>query len=255
VTAAVYYMFWEDLVSARNLDWDDDSVANAGTGYLGGWNVNDWNDNTGNRTFLNSGDAEFYGLEVAGTFAFTDIWTLGGNIALTSSTFDSYCSPSGPNYTTSGTPPFETILPVLTPEADGVEAPCSVVDGYDVPRTSKVKGTLDLTAYLPNPVLGMDTSFRADLRYTSSYYTDDLNLIERDAVTTMNLSAIMRNQSFVFRLYVNNVTDNDEPLNLAFSNYYTDNANPTINPAAAAGWVVTPRRPREVGLQLSYAFR
>ena len=255
ITAALYYMDWEDLVSARNLNWNDDSAPDPVSGYLGGWNVNEWNDNDGNRTFLNSGDAEFYGLEVASSFAISDVWTIGGNLALTSSTFTSYCSPEGPNYTTSGTPPFETIRPVLTPEADGVEAPCSVVDGNDVPRTSDVKAAFDLTAFLPNPVLGMDTSFRADLRYTSSYVTDDFNLIERAAVTTMNLSALMRNESFTIRLYVNNVTDNDEPINLGFGNYYTDNANPTINPASAAGWTITPRRPREIGLSLGYTFR
>lgn len=255
ITAAIYYMDWQDLVSARNLDWNDDSAADPMTGYLGGWNVNEWNDNDGNRTFLNAGDAEFYGLEVASSFAISDIWTLGGNVALTDSTYSSYCSPEGPNYTTSGTPPFTPIKPILTPDADGVEAPCSIVDGNDIPRTSNIKGALDLTAYLPNPVFGLDTSIRADLRYTSSYVTDDFNLIERAAVTTMNLSALMRNDSLAIRLYVNNLTDNDEPLNLGFGNFYTDNANPTINPASAAGWIVTPQRPREIGVSLSYTFR
>ncbi len=255
VTAALYYMDWEDLVSARNLSWDDDSDPDPVSGYLGGWNVNGWNDNDGNRTFLNAGDAEFYGLEVAGTFMLTDIWTLGGNLALTSSTFTSYCTATGPDYTTSGTPPFETILPVLTPEADGVEAPCSVVDGNDVPRTSRIKGSIDLTAYLPRPVFGLDTSFRADLNHAGSYYTDDLNLIERAPVTTMNLSALMQNDNLTVRFYINNVTDNDEPLNLGFGNYYTDNANPSINPASAAGWTITPRRPREIGVSASYGFR
>lgn len=256
ITAAVYYMDWEDLGSSRNLNWNDDSVADPGTGYMGGWNVNEWNDNDGNRTFLNAGDAEFYGIEVASSFAFTDVWTLGGNLALTSSTFTDYCSASGPDYTTTGgPPPFTNIFPVLTPAADGVEAPCSTADGKDVPRTSKVKGALDLTAYLPNPIFGMDASIRADLRYTSSYYTDDFNLIERAAVTTMNLSGLMRNDNFTIRLYVNNVTDEDEPLNLGFGNFYTNNANPTIDPSAAAGWNVTPRRPREIGVSLGYTFR
>lgn len=254
VTAALYYMDWEDLVSARNLDWNDDSVADPATGYLGGWNVDEWNDNDGNRTFLNAGDAEFYGLEVAGSFAISDIWTIGGNLALTNSTYSSYCSPSGPNYTTSGTPPFTTIKPVLTPDADGVEAPCSTVDGNDIPRTSDTKGSIDLTANLPNEFLGMNTSLRADLRYASSYYTDDFNLIERAAVTTLNLSALMRGEHLTVRVFVNNVTDNDEPLNLGFGNFYYDNANPTIPPAAAAGWTITPRRPTEVGISLSYNF-
>ena len=71
----------------------------------------------------------------------------------------------------------------------------------------------------------------------------------------MNLSALMRGDNLSVRLFINNLTDNDEPLNLGFGNYYTDNANPTLNPASAAGWTVTPRRPREIGLSLSYSFQ
>ncbi len=254
VSAALYYMDWEDLVSARNLNWSDESPADPATGYLGGWNVGDWNDFTGNRTFLNAGDAEVYGIEVAATYAFNDVWVLGGNIALTNSEYTDFCTPVGPNYTTGDTPPFEPIRPVLTPEDDGVEAACSVVDGEQLPRTSQSKGALDLTANLPNEIFGMQTAFRADLRYTGSHYTDDFNLIEREPVTTLNLSSILRNDNLTVRIFVNNVTDNDEPLNLAFGNFFTPRASPAIPPSSAAGWTVTPRRPREVGATLTYNF-
>ncbi len=100
----------------------------------------------------------------------------------------------------------------------------------------------------------METSLRADLRYTSSYFTDDFNLIERAPVMTLNLSALMQSDNLSVRFFLNNLTDNEEPLNLGFGNYYTDNANPTLNPAAAAGWTITPRRPREFGVSLGYTF-
>eukprot|EP00903_Cladosiphon_okamuranus_P004451 g4449.t1 len=251
VNAALYYMFWEDLNTSRNLNWSDETDADGTTGYLGGWNVDDWNDFSGNRTFLNAGDAEFYGIEVASSYELTEALTLGGNIALTNSEYDSYCSATGPDYSNAdGSPAFD----ILTPAADGVEAPCAVADGNTVPRTSKVKGSLDLTYRLPNDLLGMNTSLRADVRHTGSHFTDDFNLIERSAVTTMNLSATMRSDNLTLRFFANNITDNDEPLNLAFGNYYTDNANPTIGAASEPGWTVTARRPRELGLSLSYSF-
>jgi len=70
----------------------------------------------------------------------------------------------------------------------------------------------------------------------------------------LNLSANMRNDNLTLRFFINNVTDEDEPLNLGFGNYYYDNPNPSITPAQAAGWTITPRRPREFGITAIYDF-
>ena len=121
------------------------------------------------------------------------MWTVGGNVSLTSSRYTDYCSVNGSNYTTINTPPFTAAFDILTPEDDGVEANCSLVDGNNMPRTSKVKGSMDVTASLPNEIFGMRTSIRADLRHTGKSFEDDFNMIEVAAVTTMNLSANMRN--------------------------------------------------------------
>ena len=242
-TVAAYYMLWEDLVSARDLDWDD-TTAN-------GWNVGNFSEATGNRTFLNAGDGEFYGIEIATSFAANDIWTIGGNLSLGSSTYKEFCSPSGPDYSNAMGQPLR---PILTPAANGVEANCSTVDGNDIPRTSKLKGALHISAALPNDVMGMATSLRADYRWTGKHYTDDFNLIERAVVGTLNLSANIRSERLTLRFFVNNVLDEDEPLNLGFGNFYTDNVNPTIVPSQAAGWTVTPRRPREFGVTAVYDF-
>jgi outer membrane receptor protein involved in Fe transport len=129
-----------------------------------------------------------------------------------------------------------------------------MVDGYDIPRQSDVTGTLNITATLPNEVFGLRTSFRADVRYTGPYFADDLNVEERSALTIVNLSANLMNENWTVRLFVNNVTDEDEPTNLQVGGFYTDNANPTLPPSQTGGWSVFPRRPREAGLQLSYRF-
>lgn len=236
---ALYYMDWKDLVSARNLNWDDDTVD--------GWNEFGWSNSTGNRTFLNAGDAEFYGLETVASYQVNDIFEVGGNLSLTSSTYASFCSPSGPDYTNAG-------LTILTPDVDGVEAPCATADGNNIPRTSEIKGSFNVSARLPQPIFGLDTSLRWDIQHTGSHFTDDFNLIERDPVTTMNLSATMRNDNLTLRVFVNNLTDNDDPRNLAFGNFYTDNANPSVLPTSAPGWTVTPTRPRDIGITAIYSF-
>jgi len=246
---ALYYMLWDKNIVGRTLDWDDVTPE--------GWNAGDWSPQSGARTFFNEGESILTGIEFETDFHFNDVWAVGGNLALQDATFDSYCSDQGPLYTTSDTPPFETVLPVLTPEEDGVRASCSVVDGNQIPRTSQLSGALNVRATLPGDVLGFLTTFRADLRHTGSHYTDDLNLIERGAVSIWNLSANMRNDDIglTLRLYVNNVTDEEDPINLGMASYYTDNANPTVPASFVRSWNVTPRRPREIGLTAIYNFQ
>jgi len=103
-------------------------------------------------------------------------------------------------------------------------------------------------------VFGLRTSFRADVRYTGPYFADDLNFEERSALTTLNLSANLRNDNWTVRLYVNNVTDEDELTNLRIGSFYTDNANPTLGASQTGGWTVFSRRPREIGAQASFHF-
>jgi len=249
ITAAAYYMDWKDLVSAGNLNWGDNTAIADGGAY-DGWNASGgWDAFDGTRTFWNTGDAEFFGLELATSFALDNIWTIGGNLSLTEATYKSYCSVNGVNYSDSGTPGGAPIFDILTPDADGVEANCALVDGNDIPRTSNVKGSFDVTASLPNDVFGMRTSIRADVRHTGSSFEDDFNQIDNPAVTTINLSANLRNDDgLAVRVFVNNLADEDYPLNVDVSNFYSDTAAP------AGGWRVTPRRPRELGVSVSYEF-
>jgi len=51
--------------------------------------------------------------------------------------------------------------------------------------------------------------------------------------STLKLSALIRGDNLTVRVFINNATASDEPLILGFGNYYTDNANPTLNPASA----------------------
>lgn len=83
-----------------------------------------------------------------------------------------------------------------------------------------------------------------------------MNLIKRDAVTTLNLSAMMDNDDLglTLRFYVNNLTDEEDPRQLGSGTFLTDNANPTVRPGQSVSWQVLPRRSREYGLTAIYRF-
>ena len=131
------------------------------------------------------------------------------------------------------------IIPILSPDnGDAVLSACGVVNGNDIPRNSPFTGNLNIGATLPNEVLGLTTQFRADLRHQSSFYADHMNLQEMPSLTTLNLSATMRNQNWHFRLFVNNVTDEDDPLNVSTSNYYYANPDPSVGAISAGSWVM-----------------
>ncbi len=252
-TSALYYMIWEDLLSVRTLDWDDESSIAAGSTY-NGWNYEGlWNPSW--RSTLNAGDAELYGLELAASYNLSDIWVLGGNLALSSSKYDDYCSISGPNYydaAAGGSRIYQD--EILTPQDDGVLASCAPVNGNSMTRSPDVKGAFDVTAHLPEDIFGMQGSVRLDVRHEGSQYTDDFNLISLGAVTTMNLSATLRNDDLSVRMFVNNLTDVDDPLSISSEARYDD--GPTLGSSAVLtpAWLVTPRRPREVGVSVSYSF-
>jgi len=247
---ALYYMFYEDMINAQNLSWDDTDPL--------GWNETNWTTFTGERSWINEGDGEFYGLEVAGDFNFTDIWSVGGYVTISQAKYDKFCSNQAPQYRDApggagGGGNF--IVPILSPaNGDDVLYACGDVSGNWIPRQSRVTGNVDVRADLPSPIFGLDTTFRLDIRYQGSYYADHMNLQEHPALTTMNLSAIMRNENWNVRLFVTNLTDEDAPLNVSTSNFYAPNPNPALAAISAGSWTVVQRRPREIGAVLTWNF-
>ena len=249
LNAALYFMKYENMIGAENLSWEDDDI--------NGWNESQWTTFTGERSWLNQGDDEMYGIEIDGTYSISDIWQVGGYVTLSSSKYTDYCTIQGPNYRDApggaggGGKHMNTIL---TPDKDGVESSCAVANGKWIPRQSPVSAMLNITADLPDDIFGLQTSLRADIRYKGSFYEDQLNYLERVPVATVNVSANMRNENWNVRLFINNLTNNDEPLRTQAGNLYIDQANPTIAPPNNGTWLAFKRRPREIGLQLGYTF-
>ncbi len=243
-SGALFYADWEDQIIGDNLNWDDDLE--------NGWNFGDWNDFTGERTFINAGDVELFGFEFETSYRINDIFNVNFNGNLLSSTFSDFCTTDAENFT------FEDGSPVipLVVQSDNEAAPnlCGVVDGNDVPRQADFRANLNVTANLPNDVLGFRTSIRADMRYTGSSYIDDLNLFEQPDATTFNLSATLRNDNLNLRFFVNNVTDEDTPQNINIGSIETQQEDPTLAPVNTGGFSVVPRRPREFGVSATYNF-
>jgi iron complex outermembrane receptor protein len=248
-TAAVYFMIYEDIIGAENLDWDDDSA--------NGWNADQWTNFTGERTWINQGDGEMYGIELTMDYALDDIWTVGGYVTMSSAKYTDYCSIQAPNYRDApggAGGGGNHLVPILTPEADGVRSSCGVVDGNWIPRQTPFTANFNVSASLPNDLFGMRTSVRADIRHKGAYFEDHMNLRERGAVTMLNLSANMRSDNWTARLYIDNVTNNNDPARVYGGNFFTDNANPTLVPGAVGSSVIVPTRPREMGLSIGYNF-
>ena len=261
-TAALYYMEYTDIIGAENLDWDDntdtivaDPLADPPVvGVTGGWNEGNWTTFTGERTWINQGSGEMYGLELDVNFALNEMWLIGGYITLSSAKFTDYCSIQAPQYfdAAPGTPGRSNTLPILTPEADGVDSNCGVVDDNWLPKQTPVTANFNVSA---SDIFGVEgLSLRADVRHKGSYYEDHLNVLERDAVTTVNMSANYRSDNWTVRAYVDNLTDVDDPVRVFPSNNYVTGANPAVAPAAMPGWAMVPRMPRAIGLQLQYSF-
>jgi|SaaInl5LU_22_DNA_1037371.scaffolds.fasta_scaffold09452_1 iron complex outermembrane recepter protein len=248
-TAAVYFMIYEDIIGAENLNWDDDTTD--------GWNEDLWTDFTGERTWINQGDGEMYGIELTADYALDDIWTVGGYVTLSSAKYTDYCSIQAPEYRDApggAAGGGSNTLPILTPAADGVLSSCGVVDGNWIPRQTPFTANFNVSATLPNDLFGMRTSLRADVRHKGSYFEDHLNLLEREPVTLVNLSANMRSDNWTLRFYVDNLTDNQEPSRVSLGNYYANDVNPTVATSQVGSWSIVPTRPREVGFSVGYNF-
>lgn len=260
-TAAVYFMDYKNIVGAENLNWNDTNELD-GT-ELGGWNEGSWSTFTNERTWVNQGDGEMYGIELTADYAINDIWTVGGYVTLSSAKYTDYCSIQAPDYSTfiddpDSVDPADTIevdyIEILTPETADVLSDCGVVNGNWIPQQTPFTANFNLDASLPNDIFGMRTSLRADIRHKGYYYEDQLNLARRDAVTTMNVSANLRSDDWTVRLFVDNLFDNDQPTRISQASGYVTGDDPTLAATVLPSWAIVPTRPREIGLQVQYSF-
>lgn len=253
---AVYRMAWENQVNALNLSWDHPDAAGGmdmagdlvpGGGVLSSVFV-DETDFTDTRTFLNTGDLKMQGIEFEGTYLLNENWNIRGTASYLDAEFDDgYCDVGSIGNGLSVVAGND----ILTPEDDGVLTACNLVEGYEVDSQPSVQFTFS-PSYSTDLDNGMRFNARTDVRYESDQWRDVLNVGKTPAVTTVNFSLGLSNDSWNTTLYINNLLDDDTPNQFVAGN--DASIQDTTGDFVSSNYLIQPRVPRSIGLRASYNF-
>ena len=181
------------------------------------------------RNFATMGDSEISGIEIEGNIALDDNWTLTGTLGMADSEFNDY------QYN------FVSAF-----------AKYSQMAGNTMPRYPEDMGSLS-ASYKNTMNNGWDMFFRADLNYFGETYADESNLATCDSYTLMNARGGIQRDNLRMELYVNNVTDEEA---WSACTRWSDFASPSVFALFTAfqGISVSPLRPRNMGVRISYDF-
>lgn len=192
------------------------------------------------RVFYNAGDVDGQGLELSGSYRVTQALTANLSYSYGDTEFASGCSP---NITKYGLP-----LAGTTP------APCVDVKGKKVPLLSShsVSGGLNLTTPLTAVI---DWSNRVDVQWFSKQYVDEANLGWIGDRSNVNFRSTLTRGPLSVSLFVNNLTDNDNPGTVnSGNNPYLLQANQSLTLNGGNRLNAVLAAPRRYGLQASYRF-
>lgn len=236
--ATTYYvMDWEDMIQPFTLnwsgDWNDGTFSNGETFT---------NQNVNARTFINVGDGDLSGLEFEGTWQINESWRIRGVLTAANARFATFCDPIA--VTSYG------LTPTHTP-ATGALTNCVDVSGNDL--IEQPDNTLVLSPTYSSGNIGDSNwtwSARLDLRYASKEWVDTMNIMSLPATTSFNGSLSFRDDSWVIRLYGNNLGDEDTPRRIQYRN---DNSI-GVSGGGRQNFTIRARIPREIGFTVSYRF-
>lgn len=190
-------------------------------------------------SLYNEGNVEAQGAEFEASYLLNDNWSLSGALSLQDAEFKNHCSI--PAVSEIG---FE---PTSSPQIDGAVIACREVGGNKVPRVPEWSGSLSVTYQAPLFDTGWDLMTRVDYRYRGKQPIDTMNLANYPDVHWVNLNVAFTREHFDVRFYVNNLTDDDSPINIQSG---TDNNQIP----GKQNFNVVPRLPRETGVRLAYKF-
>jgi len=181
------------------------------------------------RNFNTMGDSEINGIEIEGNISLNDNWTLAGTLGMADSEFTDY--------------QFDFLKPV---------AGFSQMAGNTMPRYPEDSASLS-ASYKNTMNNGWDMFFRADLNYFGETFADESNMAVCDSYTLMNARGGVQKDNLRMELYVNNVADEEA---WTACSRWSDFASPSAFAVFTAfqGISVSPLRPRNIGLRISYDF-
>ncbi len=234
-SAAVYYMLWEDAVQPINLDWDyeyaDDDFADDPTTLLDSeGNVYGYTtDETSARVNANEGTIRTMGLELSASYKFDDNWSVNASTSLMSAEYTDFCSVTLYTGDEGDLGDYAGLDVETVAEGDS----CYVLDGKKLADQSPF--TLSLTpSYRTELNNGLSLSASARMNYSSSSYTNDVNIGKNASSKSLNLTFGLSNESWSGTFYIENVLDDESAngnLNTSdeYAETYLDGDNSTLD--------------------------
>ena len=232
---ALFTLDWQDQTNVYTVNWDgpwnDGSLSPGGIIYGAA--------DLAERTTLNEGTIVNTGVEFEGTYHLTDRWSINGNLAIMDMEFDEFCDvlAAGGNFRL----PADGIAP-------GTGVGCVVQDGNTPPNISEFTYNLGFAYRAPLGISDWRLSARMDLRHSGDQWMDTSNIMKIRDRNLVNGSINLTNEAWTVRFWGNNLTDEDLPRFVGLGR------NGNVGPSRPRGFRVTPQRPREIGLGLSYSF-
>ena len=143
---------------------------------------------------INAADTTSQGLEADFIWNVNDVFTLGGNYALTDATYDSY-------------PGSESCPTGVTPAADGT---CDLA-GFTLPYAPENKGTLYGDLFMEDAIGEWDVNLHADVNYTSDNYSStqyfDSEIIVSHTTFNASIRFVSPSEKYSLSLLGKNLTD------------------------------------------------
>ena len=181
------------------------------------------------RNFNVMGDSEISGIEIEGSAQVTDKLSITGTLGMADSEYSSYF--------------YNFVQPFA-----GFEQ----MAGNTMPRYPEDMASLSAT-YRDTLNNGWDIFIRGDVNYFGETYADESNLAKCDSYTKVNARGGIERDDLRIELYVSNLTDEDAYSACArWTDFATPNSFAFLT--ASQGVSISPMRPRNIGLRISYDF-
>ncbi len=234
--ASLYSLEWENQTNIYTVSWDgdwNDPLLNGGIDY--GFGPGD----LGQRTTLNEGTITNTGVEFEGTYHIDNNWSLNGNLSLMDIQYKSFCDVliAGGNFRlpTDGTAP-------------GTGVDCVVQDANTPPNVPESSYNIGFAYRTGLGDSNWNLAARMDLRHAGEQWMDSANIMKVGARDLVNGSVTLSNESWVVRLWANNLTDDLTPRYVSLGSDWNQ------GPSGPRNLIITPQKPREIGLSVGYTF-
>jgi iron complex outermembrane recepter protein len=246
LTAAIYRMEWDNMITGASFAWDGDWNDPASPDFTGVNGVVATITGTG-MVFINGGTAELSGIEVEANYLINENWSVNASGVMATNEFTDACEAA----ITIGDYGY---APTHTVAADGVLFDCVDMNGNTIPFVPD--NTLSLGAtYSTDFDSGWDMRANISTFWQSEVYRDAVNSMWLGSVSTVRASLLISNGDNIdISIYGNNLTDEDQPREITWRDDDYNICGSTINCTESNFRLDGLRTPREIGARITYRF-